>query len=358
VSHIKKPSAQQAILPTRRQDPSIQALRGIAVILMVAGHVIGVPGRGLRVEDDSLWRYFYLCLADIRMPLFTLISGYVYAMVPVAEWRNYPQLIKGKSRRLLLPLITVGTLIYVLALVAPGTNYRPQGVPLWRVYVFGFEHLWFLQSIFLIFLVVGILDSLGVLASRAGWFAATAVAAVVFIVVRVPSSVDVFSVSGALLLLPFFLIGYGLRRHSLLDLRGAPAVAAIGVFVGVYTIRLLTIFGVYSPDGHVDRAIALAVGVVAVVLIYSARDLLNTKLLVWVGGFSFGIYLLHPLGAAATRIALEHLGVHRRWELFIACLVLGLTAPILLQIVFRRSGLVQTFVLGESRKSRKELAKL
>jgi acyltransferase len=112
---------------------------------------------------------------------------------------------------------------------------------------------------------------------------------------------------------------------------------------------------VYSPDGYVDRAIGLAVGVVAVVLIYSARNLLNTKLLVWVGGFSFGIYLLHPLGTAATRIALEHLGVHRRWELFIACLVIGLTAPILFQIVSPRSGLVQTFVLGESRKSPKRI---
>jgi acyltransferase len=357
MSHIGPLSTQPSTPRTRRQDPAIQALRGIAVILMVAGHVIGIANRGLRVEDDSLWRYFYLTLADIRMPLFTLISGYVYAMVPVARWQDYPRLMKGKSRRLLLPLITVGTLQYVLENVVPGTNYKPQGVALWRVYAFGFEHLWFLQSIFIIFLVVGILDSSGVLASRAGWFAATAVAAIAFVVVQVPTKVDVFTVSGALRLLPFFLIGYGLRRHSLVDLRAGAAAAAAVAFAGVYAIRLLTIFGVYHPNGYADRAIALAVGAMALVLIYSARHYLNAKLLVWIGGFSFGIYLLHDLATAGTRIVLEHLGVDLRWELFIAGLVMGIAAPIAFQIVFRKSGLVQTFVLGERRteSSRKSI---
>lgn len=32
-------------------------------------------------------------------------------------------------------------------------------IALWRIYVFQFEYLWFLQSLFVIFLVVGILDS-------------------------------------------------------------------------------------------------------------------------------------------------------------------------------------------------------
>lgn len=39
-----------------RHDMAIQSLRGIAVTLMVIGHVIGIPGHGLRVSDDSAWR--------------------------------------------------------------------------------------------------------------------------------------------------------------------------------------------------------------------------------------------------------------------------------------------------------------
>lgn len=348
------PTAPSSAHPTtstgRRQDLSIQSLRGIAVILMVAGHVIGATAdHGLLVGDHSLWRYCYQALADIRMPLFTLISGYVYAMVPVTRWQHYPQLVKGKSRRLLLPLITVGALYYVLERAIPGTNSDTSDMPFWRVYVFGFEHLWFLQSIFLIFLVVGILDSCGVLASRAHWAAITAVSGVVFIVVHVPTTVDVFTISGALRLLPFFLLGYGLRRHPLLELRGVPAVAAIVAFAGVFAIRLITILGLYHPDGYADRAIAISVGIMGVVLIYSARNALEARWLAWIGGFSFGIYLLHVLANAAARELLEQMGLHRVWALFAFGLLIGIVGPIAFQRLFRHVSFVQTFVLGERR---------
>ncbi|MEV6768809.1 acyltransferase [Nocardia sp. NPDC051030] len=332
---------------TRKQDPSIQALRGVAVILMVAGHVIGIGNHGLHVGDHSAWHYSYLALADIRMPLFTLLSGYVYAMVPVEGWHQFPRLLTGKSRRLLFPLVTVGTLQYVLASNIPGANYNPHGLPIWRIYVFGFEHLWFLQSIFLIFLTVGILDGVGILDSRRGWAIATSIAAVGYVVVQIPTRIDVFTASGAVRLLPFFLIGYGLRRHSLLDLRGTPALLAIATFAGCYTVRMLSIDGIFHPDGFEDRTITLAVGATALVLIYSARDYMNAKLLAWIGGFSFGIYLLHDLATAGTRIVLEHLGVHLHWELFLLGLLMGITAPIVFQLLFRNVAVIRTFVLGE-----------
>lgn len=343
--------------PRRQQDRSIQTLRGIAVLLLVAFHVIGDnQNSGLRVGPESAFNCFDLGLADIRMPLFTLISGYAYAMVPVAQWRDYPQLIKGKSRRLLLPLITVGSVLYIVKCNVPGLNSGYDGLAFWRVFVFRFEYLWFLQSIFIVFVVVGILDGSRLLASRTRWGIVTVLAAVVFVVVLVPPQVDVFTLSGALRLLPFFLLGYGMRRHALLDLRGAPAVAAAAVaFAGIYAIRLLAIFGTYRPDQYVDKAISVGVGATALVLIYSARNVLNNKLLAWIGGFSFGIYLLHVFATAGSRIFLEHVGVYRVSELFVAGLVMGIGAPIVFQLIFGKVWLVRTFVLGERGTGRHSL---
>jgi peptidoglycan/LPS O-acetylase OafA/YrhL len=344
--------------PRRQQDRSIQSLRGIAVILLVTFHVIGTGNSGLRVGHDSVWNYFDLGLADIRMPLFTLISGYVYSMVPVAQWRDYPQLIKGKSRRLLLPLITVGSVLYLAKCTVPGLNGGDGGLAYWRVFVFKFEYLWFLQSIFIVFVVVGILDGSGLLASRARWFSVTVLAAVVFVVVQVPPNVDVFTLSGALRLLPFFLLGYGMRRHAVFDLRGAPVLAAaIIAFTGIYAIRALTIFGTYRPDQYIDKAVAVGVGATALVLIYSARNVLNTKWLAWIGGFSFGIYLLHVFGTASSRIFLEHVGVHRVSALFIAGLLMGIGAPIMFQLIFGKVWFIRTFVLGERGNGRPPLSR-
>lgn len=350
VSQLRSDVPQSAA-HNRRQDASIQTLRGIAVIFMVAGHVI-VSHHGLRV---GFWDCFYRSFVDIRMPLFTLISGYVYAMVPVARWQDCLQLVKGKSRRLLLPLMTVSTVLYVAKWIVPSLDSNVHDIAFWHIYTFRFVHLWFLQSLFVIFLVVGILDSFGFLASRMRWSIATAVAAIIFVFVDVPAKFDVFTVSGALRLLPFFLLGYGLRRHSLFDLRGVAAMAATLAFAGVYTLRLLTIFGVYRPDEFVDKAIAVAVGATAVVLIYSARNLLNTRLLAWIGSFSFGIYLLHVFAAAASRKLLEHFGVDGNGTLFVAGLLVGIAAPIAFQLLFRNSAVVRTFILGERLTSGRHL---
>src|SRR6202008_2909257 len=102
---------------------------------------------------------------------------------------------------------------------------------------------------------VGVLDCSGLLASRSKWSVVIGLAATAFVVVQVPAAFDVFTISKALHLLPFFLLGYGMRRHCLFDLRGKAAAAAAVVFAGIYVFRLLTIFGVYRPLQFVDRLI-------------------------------------------------------------------------------------------------------
>ena len=78
---VAAPSAlptPQLLTGTRTKELSIETLRGLAIVLMVMGHVIGSKSNGgLQVSDDSWYRYFYLTLSPLRMPLFTVISGYV-----------------------------------------------------------------------------------------------------------------------------------------------------------------------------------------------------------------------------------------------------------------------------------------
>ncbi|WPU97154.1 acyltransferase family protein [Mucilaginibacter sabulilitoris] len=93
----------------------METLRGLAIILMVLGHVIGGTSRdGLQVADDSIWRFSYYALQYIRMPLFTVISGFVYAYKPVSRFTTNSKFIAGKINRLLIPLVVVATLFYLL----------------------------------------------------------------------------------------------------------------------------------------------------------------------------------------------------------------------------------------------------
>ncbi|KAB1641712.1 acyltransferase family protein [Gulosibacter chungangensis] len=149
------------------QDLGIYSLRGLAIVLMVAGHVIGVtPDTGMNVAHGSGWRISYELLEDIRMPLFTVLSGFVYAMRPLTDSANYPGLMRGKARRLLIPVLTVGTLFYVMQMAIPGTNNSPEFTDIWHVYTLGYAHFWFALALFIIFAIVAIMDASGWIATK------------------------------------------------------------------------------------------------------------------------------------------------------------------------------------------------
>ena len=62
----------------------MQTLRGIACLLLVAFHAIGSSSAsGLHVADSSVYRHFTNLFVHIRMPLFTFLSGLVYAYRPL-----------------------------------------------------------------------------------------------------------------------------------------------------------------------------------------------------------------------------------------------------------------------------------
>ena len=74
------------------KDQSVETLRGMAIILVVMGHVIGSDNTGgMKVPDDSFLRHLYFTFEYLRMPLFTMISGWVYALHPVSQsnWNDF-----------------------------------------------------------------------------------------------------------------------------------------------------------------------------------------------------------------------------------------------------------------------------
>ena len=82
----------------------IDQLKGIAILLVVLGHVIGYNN----CEDSFLWRFIY----SFHMPLFMFISGYVAQMTFRIErfgWNETISFLIKKLRTLLLPMVTWGS---------------------------------------------------------------------------------------------------------------------------------------------------------------------------------------------------------------------------------------------------------
>jgi len=148
-------------LPVNRNN-TIDTLRGFACILLVAYHVIGItPEGGLHVQDGVLKDANSLLLY-IRMPIFTFLSGFVYAWRPFKSgWKPF---VSGKIRRLIVPMLFVGTIFALVQTFTPGTN---SAVTDWRfLHLLPVAHYWFIESLFLLFLLIIPLENFRVLHNK------------------------------------------------------------------------------------------------------------------------------------------------------------------------------------------------
>ena len=142
--------------PTPPQDGEVQTLRGVACLLLVAFHAVGSSAAsGLHVPDGSAYREFTNLFVHIRMPLFTFLSGLVYAYRPLRPGEALRFLGK-KLRRLGVPLLVASTILYGLHLAAH--DPVPPLARLWSVYVYPFYHLWFVQALLPVFAVLVVLE--------------------------------------------------------------------------------------------------------------------------------------------------------------------------------------------------------
>lgn len=244
-----------------------------------------------------------------------------------------------------MPLLTVGSLFTGLQILVPGTNNNSSGEDFWRLYVYGTGHFWFLQALFIIFALVGVLDLRGILGTSRRLCAAIVVAVALSLFCGVPSIWAFFSVDGALKLLPLFLLGswsaqYGLRTQRL----------RVG-FLLAFALALLAKAFLPVSDSPIQNlageALDAALSLTAVATLVAWRHLFAWQPLAVLGYFSFVIYLLHVFATAPTRMLLGNLGVGQEAVVFALSLMLGVAIPIGFQLTFGRSSWVSWLVIGQ-----------
>lgn len=318
---------------------SIDTLRGLACILLVAYHVIGHDSTaGLRLPPDHVLPQSNDLLALVRMPLFSFLSGFVYA------WRPYsgnPQgFFKGKVRRLIVPMLLVGTFFAVVQAHTPGAN---AGQYDWRMlHIVPVAHYWFLESLFIIFMVTALLEHFALLSTPGRFTLAWLLAVLVFLANPMPIY---FGLQGATYLLPFFLLGLASNRFGEQLPRGRVLLLAGALVVG------LGLYLVLAGEPVPDRTGLIAILISAGACMFLVRSHIELRWLAWIGVYSFAIYLFHSMFSAASRIVLMQLGVNSVPVLFALGLVAGVAGPILAAVVLRRVPLGH-LPLGEARTRR------
>lgn len=306
---------------TKQRNIAFDTARGIACILLVLYHVIGdSPRNGLRIpEGDALW-WFNQGLGYFRMPMFSVLSGIVYAARPYGG--NYPSFAMGKFRRLIVPMLIVGTIFAIVQAVTPGVNTRP---PNWyTLHLLPVSHYWFLESMFTIFLLMPLVERW---VTPRGSSALIVLIAVLVLICAAGTfeTIQWFSIRRTFYLAPYFLAGVWMHRFGMRE-PVWPYVAAMVVLVA-----LLIGDGMQQgtlPD-RFDATATLASGAFCLAVIrYGWRN----STLAAIGVYSFSIYLFHSFFTAASRIVQERLfGAHASVvAMIVVGLIVGVVGPIVL----------------------------
>lgn len=267
---------------------------------MVIGHVIGsTPEGGMRIDFPSPWRYLYLWINYIQMPLFTAIAGWVYALKPVKAGSS-GTFMKRKAYRLLVPMAVAATLYFLIQYITPGTNQKGNLADIWRIYVFPYTIYWYLPSLFLMFAAIRMIDANKWMDKFGGWaiclvcaFAGLVVQKIFLSNGQIP---NLFSFMGAMAQFPYFVAGVGIRRFSkqIITHKTSVALSSLAI-VGVLSLQLEWFYPAVSKD--LLYGLTRPLWVMATLALLLSQSY-SSRLFTWVGSYAYIIYLYHGFGTS------------------------------------------------------------
>ncbi|WP_319495777.1 acyltransferase [uncultured Cohaesibacter sp.] len=334
-----------------KRDLTVDTIRGMACIALVAFHVVGGdPDQGMAVGvNDWLYRMLH-SFTDMRMPLFSFISGIVFFSFPKSG-TGFHWLVGKKARRLLLPLLTVGTLCW-LSRVIMGI----ESEPLYKVYFSPYNVYWYLQSTFLVMSLFLLVNYCAMRRADRREFQSIAnmnaiglgVLGAYIHVFQFPYVTQFLSLQKAFYLMPFFMSGYLFGQvaqvYAVRVKLGQKALAALilGGFIG---LGFAMVDGGNGFETATRRAVCIPVGILTALSLFTLAP--RVRFLAWVGDKSYAIYLFHVFFTGATEMVwrklLPAMDIHFGFLGFFAA---GLLGPIILSWFILKVPLGRWLVLG------------
>ncbi|HCY71177.1 MAG TPA: acyltransferase [Bacteroides cellulosilyticus] len=332
-----------------QKNLSIETLRGIAILLVVIGHVIGsAPDGGMKIDFPHPLRYLYVWIDYIQMPLFTAIAGWVYALKPFSHTVSFSEFARKKALRLLVPMAVVGTIYFLVQYFMPGTNNKGELSQMWRIYVYPYTIYWYLPSLFLIFMIQWVVDRYKRMETMAQWTVWCLVAIVLSLINDegiVHSVPNLFSFKGTLGQLPYFFAGVAAYRFAV-DLYRSSVKWLLWIMAlsGIALIQVVWFYpGEYASLSRI---------IYPITLIPTLFLLLELKwhncFFTWIGGYAYSIYLFHGFGTSGGRILLRMVGVKAVMLIFIFATCIATFCPIVVELLMSRFKWGRKLLLGKN----------
>jgi fucose 4-O-acetylase-like acetyltransferase len=317
--------------------------RGLAIVLVVFGHVVQGLERGGVLNVDSPYitaeKWVYL----FHMPVFFLLSGLFACRASGCSWFT----VAGSKIRTLAYPYVLWTGIYVSAQILMARYVNNQldlakaARLLWEPYIYG---LWFLYALFVIALLFHglilarvprwwlLVGSLGL--HLAAWF-------------NLFSFWPIFNT--AMLNFVFFVLGGIFHKWIFATMERIKTATAIGG--GILLFGLMTILHETLGGFSLPLALVFALpGIGGLILLARGMGPLG-MITSFLGVYSLEIYLGHPLFSTAPRAVLSRLGFHAPIVYIGVCVLAGVVGSLMLALGCKRLNFPFLFRWPQERKS-------
>lgn len=328
-----------------RRDHQIDALRGLACLLLVTYHVIGSDAdSGLHVEYPHPLRVISNILVDVRMPIFAFVAGYVYRYKHIA-WQDYSEFMRNRLAQLAIPGMIAITLFIIVSNMM-GTKFSIAPTSLWEPYFFSYAHFWYLQALIIIIALYPLFDMIS--QKRDSILLFLFLCALYIVNIDIKS--DFLSIPGAIYLAPYFALGVVFHTYEgrLNLIRSELLLLSVTIF----SIALFCDYFIYGQDLAINNPRdwqSLACGICACVIArYQAYNFLFFASL---EQYSFVIYLYHVFGTSSARRFMEHFGLYDIYANTLIGVASGIFLPIVLYHLLDASRLTRKICLGRHRSS-------
>lgn len=320
------------------------------IILVVMGH----SGFTSPVIAEPL-RYLHTWIYSFHMPLFFFISGYLYSLTN----RDFGQIelrtfMKKKWNRLMVPYLVLGVIVFAIKYIFSGLSSIERTFSVESfLYMFvaptaenstmGF--LWYLITLFLIFIVVTGLRLTGLNLKRLP--AAIPCMVGSWILFYILPQIEIFNLSGILWNLPFFIGGIMTKTSILKPHRATESKPKYQIGEGAKVIISLLLFiigGIFcfsliGMPSIISRIVAALAGITASALLCKALihiKWIDKKILPFATD-TYTIYLLSWFGQYPVQIACLNI-LHLNWiASFLLIFIAGLLLPIIVHRLIRRT---------------------
>ncbi len=317
------------------RDYNADALRGLAIVLVIILHV-SASERYLDIKNTlDLINYFF---TNIRIPLFTIISGYFFAYLHL-ERKKLKDITIAKIKRAVLPMYLVLTLEIIYLMIFKSNN-EYQISELYKYYIYSYDHYWFVQAIFAIFIfhTFTIKTLCKNHKSRIILFIASCVLYIFGDNIGIDT--NFFSLGGAIYLYPYFLAGsfvpYLKTKYEQKTIRRNLLFLSI-------CLLLLQLFSYKTPfSTYFDKRTILGLGIGLAFCCYLLNLNLKNKILSKIGAYSFSIYILQSFGIKLSTIVFyKIINIQNSWISIIfvtlGTIAFGIMVSIVITSIFKKA---------------------